>query len=425
MPPIICVAAAGGYRRAVHGFETDPRPWAWAAAAIAATVVVVALGYRVLRRVVQRNPTLRAGFGQAHRPLQAVAVTTVVRAAIPPLLGDWERRAMEVLTALLVAFIAWLVAAVVLRIEDIALRRYRIDVADNLAARRIHTQISVVRRVTVAAITVLGAGAVLTTFPQARAAGASVLASAGLVGLVAALAAQSTLGNLFAGLNLAFGNALRLDDVVVVEGEWGRVEQITLSYVVVRIWDDRRLILPSSYFTTTPFQNWTRASAAVIGTRGDRRRLDRADRGDAGGGSPGRRGQRTVGPPRVRAADHPGHRRAGARPDHGQRRRQPGALGPALPGTRAAGHVAAARAPIRAAQAAGRTARRTRGARRVTAEAPRLIGGGQPRSNRYGPYVPAANTDRPSGAQHTARSGPATRIVAIFTPVTESHNRIV
>jgi hypothetical protein len=250
----------------VHGFETDPRPWAWAAAAIAATVVVVAVGYRVLRHVVHRNPTLRAGIGHAHRPIQAVAVTTVVRAAIPPLLGDWERRAMEVLTALLVAFIAWLVAAVVLRIEDLALRRYRIDVVDNVAARRIHTQISVVRRVTIAVVAVLGAGAVLTTFPQARAAGASVLASAGLVGLVAALAAQSTLGNLFAGLNLAFGNALRLDDVVVVEGEWGRVEQITLSYVVVRIWDERRLILPSSYFTTTPFQNWTRTSAAVIGT---------------------------------------------------------------------------------------------------------------------------------------------------------------
>jgi small-conductance mechanosensitive channel len=93
-----------------------------------------------------------------------------------------------------------------------------------------------------------------------------VLASAGLIGLVAALAAQSTLGNVFAGLHVAFGNSLRLDDVVVVEGEWGRIEEITLSYVVVRVWDDRRLILPSSYFTTTPFQNWTRSSSAMIGT---------------------------------------------------------------------------------------------------------------------------------------------------------------
>jgi hypothetical protein len=129
-----------------------------------------------------------------------------------------------------------------------------------------HTQVSVVRRVTVAVIAVIGVGAVLLTFPQARAAGASVLASAGIIGLVAALAAQTTLGNAIAGLQLAFGNALRLDDVVVVESEWGRIEEITLSYVVVRIWDDRRLILPSSYFTGTPFQNWTRNSSAVIGT---------------------------------------------------------------------------------------------------------------------------------------------------------------
>jgi hypothetical protein len=92
-----------------------------------------------------------------------------------------------------------------------------------------------------------------------------MLASAGLAGVVAALAAQSVLGNVFAGLQLAFSDAIRLDDVVVVEGEWGRVEELTLSYVVVQIWDDRRLILPTSYFTSNPFQNWTRSRAAVLG----------------------------------------------------------------------------------------------------------------------------------------------------------------
>ncbi len=248
------------------GFETDLGPWARAGVAIAVTVVAVALLYLLMRRLSRGNAALRAGFERTHRPLQVVALAVVLRAAVPPLLGNGQRAAAQVLTACLVASLAWLVGAVLLRIEEAALRRYRVDVADNLAARRMRTQVSVLRRVTVVAVAVIGVGAVLTTFPQARAAGASVLASAGLVGLVAALAAQSTLGNIFAGLQLAFGNALRLDDVVVVEGEWGRVEELTLSYVVVRIWDERRLILPSSYFTATPFQNWTRSSAEVIGT---------------------------------------------------------------------------------------------------------------------------------------------------------------
>ena len=102
--------------------------------------------------------------------------------------------------------------------------------------------------------------------PGVRALGASVLASAGLISVIAALAAQSTLGNVFAGLQLAFSDAVRVDDVVVVEGEWGRIEELTLTYVAVQIWDDRRLVLPTSYFTTKPFQNWTRTSSAVLGT---------------------------------------------------------------------------------------------------------------------------------------------------------------
>jgi len=250
----------------VSGLETDLSAWAMALMANVITFVVVVLVVLVARWLGRKRPGVRTTIERAHRPLQVVAQVCVVRATIPQLLGDWQGPARQLATACVAAAGAWLVGAIVLQIEDLALSRYRIDVADNLEARRIHTQISIVRRITVAVIVVIGAGALLTTIPQARAAGASVLASAGVVGLVAALAAQSTLGNVFAGLQLAFGNSLRLDDVVVVEGEWGRIEEITLSYVVVRIWDQRRLILPSSYFTTTPFQNWTRSSAEVIGT---------------------------------------------------------------------------------------------------------------------------------------------------------------
>lgn len=240
--------------------------WATAVISITITIILIAVLHTLLRRATRRRPAVQATLARTHRPAQIVALAIVLRVTVPPLLGSWQPAVAATLNAALVVAVAWLVGTVLVRIEEFALRRYRLDVADNLAARRMHTQISILRRVTVAVIAVLAAGAVLVTFPQARAAGASVLASAGLVGVVAALAAQSTLGNLFAGLNLAFGNSLRLDDVVVVEGEWGRIEEMTLSYVVVRIWDQRRLILPSSYFTTTPFQNWTRTSAEVIGT---------------------------------------------------------------------------------------------------------------------------------------------------------------
>ncbi len=250
----------------MSGVETDVWPWVQAAVIIAVTFVVVAIGYALTRRLSRERTALHASVERTHRPLQIVAMIVAVRATVPPLLGTGQRIAESVLTPCLIASVAWLVAAVLLRIEDLALGRFRVDVADNLTARRMRTQVAVVRRITVAVVAVIAAGVALTTFPQARAAGASLLASAGIIGLVATLAAQSTLGNTFAGMQLAFGNALRLDDVVVVEGEWGRVEEITLSYVVVRIWDDRRLILPSSYFTSTPFQNWTRTSAAVIGT---------------------------------------------------------------------------------------------------------------------------------------------------------------
>jgi len=118
----------------------------------------------------------------------------------------------------------------------------------------------------VSILVVVGAAAILLTFPEARTIGASLLASAGLVSIVAGLAAQTSLANVFAGMQIAFTDAIRVDDVVVVDGEWGRIEEITMTYVVVHVWDDRRLIMPSTYFTTTPFQNWTRRAADLLGT---------------------------------------------------------------------------------------------------------------------------------------------------------------
>jgi small-conductance mechanosensitive channel len=150
--------------------------------------------------------------------------------------------------------------------EDALMRRYDVEVPDNLRARRARTQIQVLGRVVIVTIVGLALVSMLLTFPEARAVGASLLASAGIVGVIVGVAARSTVGNLIAGLQIAFAEPIRLDDAVVVEGEWGNIEEITLTYVVVRIWDRRRLVLPCSYFVEHPIENWTRYSADIVGT---------------------------------------------------------------------------------------------------------------------------------------------------------------
>ncbi|WP_229830694.1 mechanosensitive ion channel family protein [Actinoplanes ianthinogenes] len=236
--------------------------------AAVAAVVVVEAAHRVMLRVGRRSALAAELAKTMHRPFLVTATLVAVQQAIRVFAGDFPGRSgvVHALVLLCIASFGWLVAALLLVCEDLALARWRTDVPDNLRRRRLKTQVVMLRRVTVAAIVVLTAGVMLMTFPDIRALGASVLASAGLVSVIAALAAQSTLGNVFAGIQLAFSDAIRVDDVVVVEQEWGRIEEITLTYVAVQIWDDRRLILPTSYFTTKPFQNWTRSSSAVLGT---------------------------------------------------------------------------------------------------------------------------------------------------------------
>jgi len=171
------------------------------------------------------------------------------------------RRAFNIAVILLAA---WLVATLLSLLVDVLLARYRTDVADNRVARRVRTQALILRRVAVAAIAVIAVASSLLVFPQAQAAGTSLLASAGVVSIIAGLAAQSTLGNVIAGMQLALSGAIRVDDVVIADGEWGRIEEITLTYVVLHVWDDRRLVLPSTWFTTTPFENWTRTSSQLM-----------------------------------------------------------------------------------------------------------------------------------------------------------------
>lgn len=178
------------------------------------------------------------------------------------------RETRDVLThgigLLLVAAVAALLINVINGVTEGRLRIGR-DLRDPYARRRV-TQLRLMRRVLIMLVVVLAAAVVLLTFEQVRAVGASLLASAGLAGIVAGVAAQGTLRNVFAGIQIAFSEPLTIDDDVVIEGEWGTVEEITLTYVVVRLWDWRRLVLPTSYFLETPFQNWTKNEARLIGS---------------------------------------------------------------------------------------------------------------------------------------------------------------
>ncbi|WP_253182049.1 mechanosensitive ion channel domain-containing protein [Cellulosimicrobium cellulans] len=223
----------------------------------------------LVRRVGHRSTLARDLSRRLRRPdravLMVIAVWVAVRLTTVPS-DPWVPLVEHVLVVALIGVGAWWVGALAFVLEDSALQRYRIDTADNRHARRVRTQITVLRRLTVAIIVVCAIAAVLLTFPGARAAGASIFASAGLFSIVAGLAAQTSLANIFAGMQIAFTDAIRVDDVVVLEGEWGRIEEITMTYVVVHLWDDRRLILPSTYFTTSPFQNWTRRAADLLGT---------------------------------------------------------------------------------------------------------------------------------------------------------------
>ncbi|MFD1047541.1 mechanosensitive ion channel family protein, partial [Kibdelosporangium lantanae] len=218
----------------------------------------------VARRKYKR--TLTDLHQHCHKPF----VSVLVVAADYAVLYDSEDKVVagveHAFLLVLIAVAAWLVVRFLFVIEDFALERLRLDVPDNRRVRKLRTQVTLIRRLTAAIVTILALASMFMTFAQLRTLGASLLASAGVVGVIAGLAAQTTLTNVFAGMQLALTDSLRYDDVVVVENEWGRVEEMTLTYVVVRLWDERRLVLPTTYFTKTPFQNWTRNETAVLGT---------------------------------------------------------------------------------------------------------------------------------------------------------------
>ncbi|MEU5318107.1 mechanosensitive ion channel domain-containing protein [Streptomyces sp. NPDC047461] len=171
----------------------------------------------------------------------------------------------QALTLTLIGATAWLVIRIAGAVVETTYTRYARASRDPARVRRVRTQVTLITRVVAAVVGVVAVAAMLLTFPPMRAAGASLLASAGILGIVAGVAAQSTLSNMFAGLQIAFGDMVRIGDTVVVDGEWGTVEEITLTFLTVRTWDERRITMPVSYFTSKPFENWSRGGAQMTG----------------------------------------------------------------------------------------------------------------------------------------------------------------
>jgi small-conductance mechanosensitive channel len=172
----------------------------------------------------------------------------------------------HIITLFFIGSVAWLIMKMSSILDDFILSQYRIDVTDNLKARKIRTQLQVFKRILMVVVGITALAAMLMTFEKVRQLGASILASAGIIGIIVGVAAQRTIATFLAGIQIAVTQPIRIDDVVIVENEWGRIEKITLTYVIVRIWDLRRLVLPITYFIEKPFQNWTRVTADILGT---------------------------------------------------------------------------------------------------------------------------------------------------------------
>jgi small-conductance mechanosensitive channel len=232
-----------------------------------ALVLHKALRKATRRLLEQRYPNLLSLFTQMRGLTRLAVLILALFIAVPvaPIDRDTAALLARLLLMAAIGLIGWAAIESLNIAANIYLRRFRLDVDDNLLARKHNTQVRVLLRTIDVLIVLITIGGVLMTVPAVRQYGYSLFASAGVAGIIVGLAARPVLSNLFAGVQLAMTQPIRIEDVVIIEGEWGTIEEITSTYVVVRIWDLRRLIVPLSYFIEKPFQNWTRDSAALTG----------------------------------------------------------------------------------------------------------------------------------------------------------------
>jgi len=247
-------------------------PWAQFVTLALVIVVATQIAHRILRPIVLRlagfSSVLLAVVRRCDQPVQWLVPLATLQVALQGMPeGVRGVDTVEHLNGVLtIAVITWMATAAIRGAADGVIELHPCSLSDNLAARRVQTQTRVLSRIASGAALVAGLAFILMTFPKARQLGASLLASAGVAGLVVGIAARSVFSNLLAGLQIALAQPIRIDDVLIVEGEWGRVEEITATYVVLKIWDERRLIVPLGWFIDHPFQNWTRRSAEILGT---------------------------------------------------------------------------------------------------------------------------------------------------------------
>lgn len=220
----------------------------------------------LVRRLGRRYDWMITLSRRARRPFRVLAASIGALVTVHQLTWPaWGATLARLTLIFTVLAGGWFLTSLLFVVEQSTLPRLRVDVTDNLRARSYRTQLILLRRVTAVAVAVFVFIIILLSFEEVRKYSGSIVASAGVVAAVATFASNALLSNLVAGLQIAFSGSLRLQDVVVVEREWGRVEAITLTYVILHIWDDRRLVLPTSYFTNRPFENWTRTQAPLIG----------------------------------------------------------------------------------------------------------------------------------------------------------------
>ena len=252
----------------LHDYDDWLMPLVTALGAAAVGIVVYLVLRPITRRLSRHSPVANAVNRQLDKPLRWLLPLMAVQVALEGAPDDLPHvdGVRQLVTVLLIAAFTAAAIAAVRGVADAVAVLHPQDVADNLEARRILTQTRVLARIAMGAALFAGVAFILMTFPRARQFGASLLASAGLSALVIGLAAKSVFGNLLAGLQIALSQPIRIDDVLIVQGEWGRVEEITSTYVVMKIWDERRLVIPLQWFIDNPFQNWTRTTSQIIGS---------------------------------------------------------------------------------------------------------------------------------------------------------------
>ncbi len=236
---------------------------------IIVSIIVHSVVFKVLGKINKEDKLLVENISKKFKVpafvlLVTLALNIIVYSYAPE--NVLTRDIKHVLQLLIIFGVAWLLIRSIKLSKGIILRNYDIGEKDNLKARRIYTEFTIIERILIFAIILIALAVALMTFGSIRKIGVSIFASAGVAGIILGFAAQKMIGTVLAGLQIAITQPARLEDVVIVEGEWGWVEEITLTYVVIRIWDKRRLIVPTTYFIEKPFQNWTRVSADILGT---------------------------------------------------------------------------------------------------------------------------------------------------------------